>query len=417
MFELLGGIGAIFAHTWYIIIPLLFWQLFYSLWKRYSCILEFYSKQNEVLLEIIPPRDIEKSPKIMEGFFEALSATDSGKNVIDMECRCQQNPYFSLEIVGTEGVAHFYIRTPSAFRNFVESSLYAQYPDLEIMAVDDYVYNIPMIIPNPEWVLRGFDLTLLMPDPYPIKTYKYFEEDVTGKMIDPLSTLVEGMSNLGPGQHIWLQFVIQAARPRWFGEWGTPEVQKLIGKAAKKGSLFEHIIHDSKDVLSNVFTGWWAPATFTPFAEPKKDEQPLEFRLTPGEKQVLKSLEENIAKPMFATIMRLVVVGRKENFSGTNITAAMGSVKQFSDNHTNQFVPVDRSKVYADYVFVKKREAYRMRRLLSRYRDRDDLGYAFHLSSEELASVFHFPDMSVMAPGLQRTDSRRGSAPGNLPIQ
>ncbi len=95
----------------------------------------------------------------------------------------------------------------------------------------------------------------------------------------------------------------------------------------------------------------------------------------------------------------------------------MGSIKQFSDNHTNQFFPIDRSKVYADYVFVKKREAYRMRRLLSRYRDRDDTGYSFHLSSEELASVFHFPDMSVMAPGLQRTDSRRGSAPGNLPIQ
>lgn len=417
MFEFFATIGKILGHLWYIIVPVLFWKVFYSLWKRYSCILEFYAKQNEVLLELIPPRDIEKSPKVMERFFDALSATDSGKNVIDSECRCQQNPYFSLEIVGAEGAAHFYIRTPSAFRNFVESALYAQYPDLEIIEVDDYVHNVPAIIPNPEWVLRGFELTLLMPDPYPIKTYKYFEEDVTGKMIDPLATLMEAMSNLGPGQHIWLQFVIQAARPKWFGEWGKPEVQKLIGKAPAKSSLFARVGHDLWEIVSNIFAGLWAPVEFTSLAQPTKDEQPLEFRLTPGEKQVLKSVEENIAKPMFTTEMRLVVVGRKDGFTGANVAAAMGSIKQFSDNHTNQFFPVDRSKVYADYVFVQKREAYRMRRLLTRYRDRDDTGYSFHLSSEELASVFHFPDMSVMAPGLHRTDSRRGSAPGNLPIQ
>lgn len=383
---------------------------------RYVCINDFAVKQNEILLEVIPPRDIEKSPKVMERFFDSLAATDAGQNVINTHCHCAQNPFFSLEIVGTEGVAHFYIRTPGAFRNFVEASLYAQYPDLEIMEVEDYVYKIPQVIPNKEWTLKGFELNLIKPDAFPIKTYKYFEEEITGKMIDPLAPLMEAFTNLGPGQHIWLQYVIQAARPKWFGDWGKASVQDFLGKAPKPSGITARLWHDIKDVLSNIMTGWLKPAEFSAFGETKKDEQPLEFRLSPGEKQTLKVLEENIAKAMFAVEMRLIVVGRKDFYSGTNLSAAMGTIKQFSDNHTNQFVPVDRSKVYADYVMTEKRAAYRARKLLNRYRDRDDTGYTFHLSTEELATVFHFPDMSVVAPSVQRTDSRRGGAPGNLPL-
>lgn len=417
MLDFFAQIFTVIQNTWFIMFPVLFYMVFRSLWGRYVCIQDFYAKQNEVLLELIPPRNIEKSPKVMERFFDSLAATDAGQNVVNTYCHCAQNPYFSLEIVGSEGTAHFYIRTPGAFRNFIEASLYAQYPDLEIIEAEEYVYKIPQVVPNKEWTLKGFELNLLKPDAYPIKTYRYFEEDVTGKMIDPLAPLMEAIANLGPGQHIWLQYVIQAARPnKWFSEWGKPSVQEFIGKAPKPSGIFARIAHDTKDVLSNIMTGWLKPAEFTKFAEAKKDEQPLEFRLTPGEKQTLTALEENISKAMFTTEMRLIVVGRKDFFTGTNLSAAMGTIKQFSDNHTNQFVPVDRSKVYADYVMTEQRAAYRARKLLNRYRDRDDTGYSFHLSTEELATVFHFPDMSVLAPSVRRTDSRRGGAPSNLPL-
>ena len=403
--------------TWYIIVPVTFYLIFRSLWGRYVCINDFGAKQNEILLELIPPRDIEKSPKIMERFFDSIAATDAGVNMINKYCHCAQNPFFSLEIVGTEGMAHFYIRTPSALRNLIEGSLYAQYPGLEIMEVEDYVFKIPRVIPNEEWTLKGFELNLLKADAYPIKTYQYFEEDVTGKMIDPLASMMEAITNLGPGQHMWLQYVIQADRPDWFAGWGKSAVLDFLGKTPKPTGFFDRLLHDLTDVLSHIFTGWFIVSEFTAYGEVKKDEQPLEFRLTPGEKQTLKSLEENIAKAMFQVYMRLVVVGRKDFFTATNLGGAMSSIKQFADNHTNQFVPVDRSKVYADYVMTKSREAYRMRKLLAKYRDRDDVGYPFHLSTEELATIFHLPDMSVMAPSVRRTDSRRGGAPSNLPLQ
>ena len=37
-------------------------------------------------------------------------------------------------------------------------------------------------------------------------------------------------------------------------------------------------------------------------------------------------------------------------------------------------------------------------------------------STEELATIFHMPDMSVMAPSFTRVAAKRATAPSNLPI-
>ncbi|HCP08739.1 MAG TPA: hypothetical protein DIT25_03015, partial [Candidatus Moranbacteria bacterium] len=58
----------------------------------------------------------------------------------------------------------------------------------------------------------------------------------------------------------------------------------------------------------------------------------------------------------------------------------------------------------------------RQRKIYRRYIDRDNEGKTFFMSSKELASVFHFPDMQVKAPALTQIQARRGSAPANLPI-
>lgn len=415
-FDFFIKIFSVLGEAWFIIVIPFLWFLFKNLWGRHAA-LGWLMTQNDILLEVIPPQDIEKSPKIMEGFFNALSATDAGMNMFWKYALGKMNPYFSLEIVGTEGIVHFYIRTPSAFRDLVESALYAQYPGVEIIQVEDYTNNVPEVIPNDEWTLWGTDLTLLKEDAYPIKTYKYFDEDVTGKMIDPLANYMEIISTLGPNQHIWMQYIIQADRPQWFGEWGKVSVDEFLGKAKKANAgFFERILYDFIDILKNIFPGFFGIAEFSSLEPPAAaDEQPVEFRLTPGEKQTLSALEENISKSMFEVNARIIVVGRKENFSGANISGTMAMIKEFSDNHTNQFIPVDRSKTYADYVNVDARKAFRMRQILTRYRDRDGGFIQFHLSTAELATVFHLPDMSIVSPSVQYSSARRGGAPSNLP--
>ncbi len=408
---------SVFAATWFIILPVFLYYIFRSLWGRHAAI-QHLMQANNVVLEIIPPRDVEKSPKIMEQFFNALVGTDKGANVLQLNLDGYMNPLFSFEIVGSEGVARFFMVTPAFFRDFVESAFYAQYPEAEVIEVPDYTKDVPAVIPNKEWTMWAVDFKLQKHDAYPIKTYKYFQEDVTGKMIDPLAPLMEAIGALGPGQHIWLQYIVQADRPQWFDAEGKGQIDLFLGRGQKSSGFFSRLWKDFMDVLSALFGALFTPPEFSPFEEGGSEEQPVEFRLTPGEKQVLTALEENISKGMFNVKMRAIILGRREGFTKSNVTSVMGAtIKQFNDNHLNSILLHNPSKTDADYIFKNTIINARMRRIFDRYRDRDNSGVTFRMSTEELATVFHMPDMSVVSPSVRFIDSRRGSAPGNLPLQ
>ncbi len=85
----------------------------------------------------------------------------------------------------------------------------------------------------------------------------------------------------------------------------------------------------------------------------------------------------------------------------------------------NSMVPDDLTKTYASYIMVEPRTRYRQRTIFRRYitRDGDPDRNKFLLSSEELATLYHIPDMQVMAPALTRVVAKRGGAPTNLPVQ
>jgi len=79
----------------------------------------------------------------------------------------------------------------------------------------------------------------------------------------------------------------------------------------------------------------------------------------------------------------------------------------------------DNTKTYANYLFKDDRLRYRQRRVFRRYitRDGDPSSTKFILSTEELATVFHIPDMSITSPNISHVSSKRGGAPINLPIE
>lgn len=401
--------------TWFVVLPLGFYKLFKVLWMEYAQG-KYASKTSFLLLEIIPPQNIEKSPQPMESLYSGLSGAYKTPNLYEQYLDGFFVDSFSLELVGRGGEGmHFYIRTPKHFRYLVEAHLYAQYPDIEIKEVPDYVTDVPPVIPNKNWDIWGTDFELTDPDPMPIKTYRNFEEDVTGKMIDPLAGMIEVMGQLAPGQNLWLQYVISPVSEGWVKE-GRLYVQERAGRVSKKKTLGEKIREDIADIFKNIFSGLFSPPQFSP-KEQKKEEQPLEFRLTPGERKALEAVEMNIGKNVFRVKMRMVYVGKKQGFDkATFVSGLMGAIKQFSDLNFNGFKPEDSSKTYANYFLQKSRLQYRQRKIFSRYKDRDSSGKQFILSTEELATVFHVPDMNVISPFFQRVSAKRGSAPSNLPF-
>jgi hypothetical protein len=403
------------GYIWFIALPPFLYYLFMELWM-YHIQGAFWATADWVLLELIPPKNIEKSPKPMEAFFVAFAGVEKSFNPIEEFIDGAFPDSMSLEMVSDQGTVHFYVRTMKKYRHLVEAALYSQYPDVEILEVPDYVNDVPKIIPNTQWDLWGADIEFQKDLAYPIRTYKSFEEDITGTMIDPLSGLLEVMGKLGAGQQMWLQWVISPTAPKWAGTRGKELTDKLKGKEKKKENLLERIGQDIWDVVSNLFRATHSEVEFP--SEKKKDELPLDARLSPGERDVLKAVEDNLGKLQYSTKGRFIYLGRRENYDkALGVSAFWGNLKQFNDDNLNSMKPDSDSKTFANYVNKKHRLRYRQYKLLRRYRNRNRDGKMMVMSAEELATIYHFPDMNVMAPSFSRVEAKRGGAPANLPIE
>lgn len=421
LFSTMGNVFSIVMSVWFVIFPPLLYFLFHVLWMLHAQG-HYVRGLKWVLLEIIPPRDIEASPLPMESIFNGFAGVMKSSTSVEQFIKGELPVSFSLEIASIEGQVHFYVRTQAGFRNLVEAHFYAQYPGVEVVEAEDYVHLVPKTLPNKDWDLWGTDFVFVKPDLYPIKTYRFFEETVTGKMIDPLAGLIETMGQTGPGQYIWLQFIVTPYTESWYST-GQGTIDEFLGKVKeeKKGVVWG-VLSGIFDVFMNIPRGMMGgEVVFAGGGEKgdKKEEQPLEFRLSPGQKKVLEALENNLGKQMFKTRMRHVYIGRREVFNKqTGVSSFIGAIKQFNDFNLNSFKPGDSSKTYANYIFTEERLRFRQRRMFRRYitRDTDPQSTRFLLSSEELATVFHIPDMAVTAPSLTRVAAKRGGAPSNLPL-
>lgn len=410
-FQILKIFGEVFSLFWWIILPLGFYPIFKVVWIDFSAT-SWAAMQEWIFLEVIPPRDIERSPKIMENFFTGLTGVLTTYNTFDEYLKgAFWHDRFSMELVGEEGNVHFYIRAQKKYRNMVEAQLYAQYPDIEILETKDYYQNFPKIIPNKNWDLWGTDFELVGDDPIPIKTYDKFEETVTGETIDPMAAIAEVLGKLGPGQHLWLQLVLQPL-PEVTKKKYDDIIKKLKGEpTVAPKSLWE----DLSELFSAFFRAFWEPIEFG--SAEKKELQPLEFRLSPGEKELLKATEENLGKNIFKTKMRMIYLGRREGFDRSFVGAFIGSLKQFNDIGFNQIKPEDISKTYGIIFGKEKRADFRKRKIYDRYRKRNMDGKNMVFSTKELATIFHFPDMNVKVPSIPRVAAKLSSAPLNLPIE
>ncbi len=414
--EYFETVGLVYSLTWWWAGPIVLFLLFKYLWRKYT-LNAYLSSLDNIVLEIKPPREIEKSPRTMEQIFAALHGVWTTPNLIDKIVRGKWvQALISFEIQGVNGEMHFCVRCERKFRNFIESLIYSQYPEAEIEEVEDYTLSVPQNAPNSQWDLWGVDFKLAKEDAYPIRTYKYFQEDVTKGMIDPLSELADVIAALPPDQQIWLQFVVTPVHDKTW----TDSVQKLVNKLAKreekKTSPFPlNVIQEAWDILKLSFQYIWNPVDVG--NDEKKDEKPLRFDLTPGEEEALHAVELSLAKKAYLTKMRFIYVGRREGFDRGFLAGVNGAIHQFNDLLLNSFTHDNETKTFANYIFVEPRMYWAQRKIFNRYLDRDIDGPTFILNSEELATVYHMPDMSVKSPAVARIEARKGGAPQNLPVE
>ena len=414
---------SIILRYWWLWSPVLTYYLFYKAWMYYIQ-RKFWREFNWIVLEIKPPRDIEKSPKTTEQMFAGLwSLMGTVGNNIERFVKGFIQAFISFEIVSIGGKIHFFIRTPARYRNMIESQIYAQYPEAEITEVEDYALSVPQRFPNKEWDMWGTRLTLTMPDAYPIKTYMQFAEAIPSKefgFIDPLASLLEALAKFKEGEQAWIQIFIRPTTDEWKSE-GIKIVQKLMGRVEKrKVGLFEEEIRTwgvaASAVTQELVTG--KPSEIE--IERREEEMPEMsniMRLSPGEREVVESIEKNIAKKGFQSKVQIVYIAKKDVFSKpVGIPTIMAAFNQFNALNLNGFRPDLKITTKANYLFVEERLNLKKNRLLKMARLRTFWERGYVLNVEELATIFHFPTIAVQAPAAPKIETKRGGPPIGLPV-
>jgi hypothetical protein len=380
--------------------------------------MKFVEAQKTCILEIKLPKEVMKSPAGMEIFIQHLSqsgAATYGEAFIDGKTR----PWFSLELVSTDGVPHLYVWCSQAkFKNLVEAQLYAQYPNLEIYEVEDYTKSFDFDLKKR--FCWGIQWALTKPDPYPIKTYIDYGLDSDPKdeyKIDPLTAVIEFLGAIKKGENVWIQILIQKHEDEGWKH----------GRFMKKLDWKEDIKTEIEKIREQA----------TP--KPKKGEE-TSFAFpnpTKGQVETISAIERSAGKMPFDAMVRGFYVADWAVFNPTNISILIGILKQFSSNSLNGFklgTKTDVSDNHKDWVrlvfpfltgWQDRKSAELKREMFHAYKLRSyfQWPYRFYgkkpyvLNVEELATLFHFPSgITSQTPTLTRVASKKSEAPANLPI-
>ncbi len=414
--DLIGPVGyyvaAIFRFWWLWLAPALVTMFIFTwlAWKRvlYKNALEW------VLLELRFPREIEKSPKAMEQFLATIHGLrNEPKDFMDKYINGEVTNWFSLEIISLEGEIHFYIRTPAKHRKIVEGNFYANYPMVDMQEAPEYMDKFPLNIQGlyaKGYDIWGAEMQLVKDDAYPLRTYLQFEHLEESMAVDPIAGLLEVLSRVEKGENLCLQFLIRPANSSW-RERGEALVKKLK-------------VEGQKTIVGPI-------GEYT--------DRPIR---TPGETQLLKSIEENISKSGFETLIRYIYVAEasvmNKDFARRSILSFFNqySVQDMNSFKRNPAPTTDVKWVYFPWIFVNRRAEARKHRIFYNYRHRkmpEESGLSkalsahilnlnftqkvFILNTETLATLYHPPTNIVLTgPIIDRMTAKKMGPPQGLPI-
>ncbi len=379
---------------------------------------EWVAKQRQVLLAIDIPRESEQSPKSVENIFAACMGAKSSPNFVEKWIQGKMSRPFSFEIVSIDGYIQYYIRCNVRHRDLIESAIYAQYPDAEIMEAEDYTENVPSTYPDEHYDMYGYEFTLEKPDYFPIRTWLSFEHSLSQELKDPMAVLLEALSKLKAGEQIWIQVIVEPISQNWKRK-GDAYVKETFGikeevKEHPAESAVRSVLAVPKAIINEVVGSAEADSD-KGFA--LNEEMWKAFKVTEQEREIVKSVVGKIGKIGFNTKIRYVYVGRREVFKkGMRNDMIKGYFRQFHHLNLNRFGTASTVNPKDDYFWQRWFYVARQNKLMQAYKSRSWIKGAAPsiLNVEELATIWHFPGVAVKAPLIKKTVSKRAEPPPAL---
>jgi hypothetical protein len=356
----------------------------YARFRRGEGLIASLESREFVTLKILVPKNNEKGPLAAEQMFAALHGIFREK--------LPAQEHIALEVASDGRTIQFYAYVPRHFQDYLESQIYAQYPEVEITEVPDYT----AIELSSERQAAGAVLQLAREEFFPIKTFPNFE-------VDPLAAVTAVLSNVPPGLQIWVQFLLEPANDSW--------QKKAIDyiKAVKKGINLNgggFSLGAVPGAIGRMATGLASEivsqAVYGPPKPEEKKEKPAEAPSLSGpEEQGIKGIETKVTKLGFKTLIRIVAVAPDFDRARAKVLNVVGAFKQFNISNLNGFTAPE---VTSD------------RTVFDEYRKRS-MPDGYVLNTEELASIFHLPHTSVETPAIAWAGSKKSEPPQNLPIE
>lgn len=325
--------------------------------------------------EVERRKDFKETMSVAEQFLASLSALAPhllnifGHNV----------PTLGLEIVVKDAI-RFYLTVPRELRELVEKQVLAYYPTA---AIDE---NKKFKVFDDQLVGAGAELTLTRRFVLPIKTYKDLESD-------PLNGITNAFSKLGEQGRAVMQILIRPTNGHW------QDQVSHAAQAIQEGKSI-HVFHAS----------WWGRALASlghGFGEALKsskqneEDRMRQSKLTPMQEETLKDLNDKASKVGYETQIRIAVLAENYPAAQTQlatITTAFAQVKSPQGNS----LQVRRPRSYRHFA----------RDLILRH-------FTGHrnqiLTTEELTTLYHFPNRFLETPALEWLLARTLPPPVNLP--
>lgn len=401
--------------AWWILFPSLTFLIFLE--KFIADQKAKYAKKNiqYSFLELKFPSGITRTPKAMEEVFNALHSIhpDPKKDLTwwNINIKGYSPKIYTLLIIAHNNKLRFFLRFPSELKDFVKTRIYSQYPEIQMIDIENPLDNLPPTLPNSLFDCEIFEIKLNKEDGYPIKTYTYFENLPKEQQLDPISNFFEMATQISNKEWLIFQiFILPTTNDnKIYGEEWIKRSQKLIDKLIgkkeeKEPSVWEEIEEFIVNLILSPFrTPQWKSAE-------KKEEKEINLqKLTPGERKIIESIQTKMSKLGYFCNIRTAYIGTKDIFEINKKIAhslILSTFKNFSTEDLNSFklehlTPQKNSLA----LFILKKLEFSS---LLKYRP---LKKGFVLNSEELASLFHPPMEFVPPIGFEKIQIREFPPP------
>ncbi|HZJ18523.1 MAG TPA: TraM recognition domain-containing protein [Patescibacteria group bacterium] len=308
---------------------------------------------NSTLLQVILPRENEIKIDAAEQLFAGLAGLRKTGKLSFLKSQ----PHIAFEIVGISQDIRFYVDVPNKYKDLVEKQINGAYPDAEIKVVDaksgrqGYTFGNEYNIFSKEGKVVFASLRLKTSDYLPIKVFKDLPTD-------SLSSLTSVLAKMSEGEGAAIQIMVEPAGSKW----------------KKSGRSY--------------------------IASTKKSEANPETAKYSFDPKELEGVENKISKPGFNVVVRMVVSSSTKESAGAHLNNIKNAFSQFSG--ANSFTSnkhLLKGMFMTDFV----------------YRYMPMRGQTSILTSEELATIFHFPNKQVQTPHIHWLTSKKAPAPAQIP--